>query len=466
MTARSSEMACFAARAGSRAVPITALDADGFADWARAAPASRKAWADANGFRARSGETLLLPGPDNRPAEALLGLADEEDLWSWGAAASGLPTGTYALPQEMSAPAREAAALGWALGAYRFDRYKKTDRPTPRLAVGDKTVRRRAEAVARGVYLARDLITTPASDMGPAELETAAGALADRHGAKLKTVTGEALLARNFPMIHAVGRASTRAPRLIELVWGKPRRPTLVLVGKGVCFDSGGLDLKPASAMKLMKKDMGGAGLALGLAAMIMETGLDLGLRVLIPAVENAVAGNAFRPMDVLTSRKGLTVEIGNTDAEGRLVLADALTYAQEKPADLVIDFATLTGAARVALGTELPALFCNDDEVAAGLLAAARAARDPIWRLPLHKPYASQIEPKHADLTNAPDGGYGGAITAALFLERFIENGVPWAHFDVMAWTLAGKPGRPEGGEGQAIRAVFRYLESRYGQG
>jgi leucyl aminopeptidase len=326
-----------------------------------------------------------------------------------------------------------------------------------RLAWPEGAARERVRAAAEATYWVRDLINTPANDMGPAELAAAARGLARRFGARLGVVAGPALR-EGFPAVHAVGRASRRSPRLLDLRWGR-RGPQVVLVGKGVCFDSGGLDLKSAAGMKLMKKDMGGAAHVLGLARMIMAARLPLRLRVLIPAVENAVSGDALRPLDVIRTRRGLSVEVGNTDAEGRLILADALTAAGSP--DLLVDFATLTGAARIALGTELPALFCNDDELAARLAACADAEDDPLWRLPLHAPYARMLRSSVADLSNVADGPYAGALVAALFLERFVDPGTPWIHLDLMGWNLGGTPGRPEGGEAMGMRAVFRLIEA-----
>ncbi|MGH6959389.1 MAG: leucyl aminopeptidase family protein, partial [Dongiaceae bacterium] len=321
--------------------------------------------------------------------------------------------------------------------------------------------REAVERTARAVFLVRDLVNTPAEDMGPAELAAAAEGVARAAGARLKVVVGDALLKANYPMVHAVGRASARAPRLIDLRWGD-RGPRIALVGKGVCFDSGGLDLKPSSNMLLMKKDMGGAAHVLALAQMIMATGLPVRLRVLVPAVENSVSGNAFRPLDVLRSRKGLTVEVGNTDAEGRLILADALAEACTEKPDLLVDCATLTGAARVALGTDLPALFANDDATAEALLRHGQAEDDPLWRLPLHRPYRKQLDSKVADINNVSAGAYGGAITAALFLAEFVEPAVPWVHIDMMAWNVSARPGRPEGGEAVALRALYALIAER----
>jgi len=362
-------------------------------------------------------------------------------------------------------PAATRAALGWALDTYVFDRYREKVRPSAELVWPARADRAAVLRRAGGVGLVRDLVNTPSADMGPAELAAAARKLAREFKARCGITVGGDLLKKGYPMIHAVGRASDRAPRLIDLTWGRPRDPKVTLVGKGVCFDSGGLDLKGAQGMKQMKKDMGGAAQVLGLARMIMMAGLPVRLRVLIPAVENSVSGNAFRPLDVLKSRKGLTVEIGNTDAEGRLVLADALAEAVSEAPDLVLDFATLTGAARVALGPGLPAMFCNDDALAGELETAGRRDADPVWRMPLFEPYRRTLESKVADLNNIGDMPQGGAITAALFLEAFVASDIPWAHFDVYAWNAARRPGRPEGGEAMAIHAAFEVIENRFGK-
>ncbi|MCR9221781.1 MAG: leucyl aminopeptidase family protein [Alphaproteobacteria bacterium] len=459
------EMTCFAARADKATLPIVPVSAETLSEWLAAGPAHRRAWVARAGFSAKPGTTLLLPDERGEPAAALLGLAGPDDLWSWGAAAGGLPAGRYRLADGPIGADADRAVLGWALGAYRFTRYKKpAEDETRRLVWPAEADKAALGALAPSVYLARDLINTPAGDMGPGELATAARTLARAFKGQCKTVVGDELIRENFPMIHAVGRASSRAPRLIDLTWGKASHPKVTLVGKGVCFDTGGLDLKPSNAMLMMKKDMGGAAQALAVARMVMAAELPVRLRVLIPAVENSVSGDAFRPLDVLTSRKGLTVEIGNTDAEGRLVLADALTLAcEEKPA-LLADFATLTGAARIALGTEVPALFTDDESLADDLAEAGKAVADPLWRLPLVDAYDAQLDSKVADLNNAPPGGYGGAITAGLFLRRFVDPGIPWFHIDVMAWNAKTKPGRPEGGEAQSPRAVFAMLRNRFG--
>ena len=350
------------------------------------------------------------------------------------------------------------------LGTYRFGRYRKADTPAVRLVPPDgidvADIARMAEAAA----LARDLINTPSNDMGPEELAQAAQALAARFGASFNCIVGDELVKQNFPLIHAVGMASTRAPRLIDLSWGDPSHPKVTLVGKGVCFDTGGLDLKPSSGMLIMKKDMGGAANVLALAQMVMDAKLKVRLRVLIPAVENAVAGNAFRPLDIFKSRKGPTVEIGNTDAEGRLVLADALALADEEKPDLLVDLGTLTGAARVALGPDLPPFYTNDETLAESVAAHAKRENDPLWRMPLWPPYDSWLNSKTADINNAPSGGFAGSITCALFLQRFVTDAKSWLHVDIYGWTPSAKPARPEGGECQAARAIYKLLSERYG--
>jgi leucyl aminopeptidase len=448
---------------GAQFVPIVPLAKAGLARWLKGRPAAEAAWVTAAGFTAEPGTLCLVPGAGGALARVLAGIDPDDELWSYaglpGRLPAGAPGGRYALDGELSPEAASRAALGWALGRYGFTRYRKPERRFATLAWPKGVDKGAVQRAMAATYLVRDLINTPASDMGPAELAQAATGLARRHKAKVSVTTGAALLKKNYPAIHAVGRASARAPRLIDLRWGT-KGPRVTLVGKGVCFDSGGLDLKSAAGMKLMKKDMGGAAHALGLASMIMAARLRLRLRVLVPAVENSVSGDAFRPLDVLATRKGLSVEVGNTDAEGRLVLCDALAEADREDPALIVDFATLTGAARVALGTDLPAMFCNDDSVAEALLAQGLAARDPIWRLPLHKPYRRLLDSRVADLNNISSGSYGGAITAALFLAEFVRPETPWVHFDVMAWNLSSRPGRPEGGEAMGLRATYALIE------
>ncbi len=457
------------ARPGTHLVPIVPLAKAGLDRCLKGRPAAEAAWVKAAGFNAKPGSLCLVPGAGGALARVLAGIDPDDELWSYAGLPGRLPAGApgvrYALDGEVSPEAATRAALGWALGSYAFTRYRKPERRFATLAwpTGvDKGVVRRAMAAT---YLVRDLINTPAGDMGPAELAQAATELGRRHKAKVSVTTGAALLKKNYPAIHANVPARSRAPRLIDLRWGT-KGTRVTLVGKGVCFDSGGLDVKSAAGMKLMKKDMGGAAHALGLASMIMDARLRLRLRVLVPAVENSVSGDAFRPLDVLATRKGLSVEVGNTDAEGRLVLCDALAEADREDPALIVDFATLTGAARVALGTDLPAMFCNDDSVAEALLAQGLAARDPIWRLPLHKPYRRLLDSRVADLNNISSGPYGGAITAALFLAEFVRPETPWVHFDVMAWNLSSRPGRPEGGEAMGLRATYALIEELARQG
>ncbi|WP_298727208.1 leucyl aminopeptidase family protein [uncultured Ferrovibrio sp.] len=420
-------------------------------------------WAAAQSFKAKPGQVLVLPDSrSGKPARVLAGLGDSPDLWSYAAIAAALPPGDYRLADSKAA---DDAALGWALNAYRFDRYKKPAerKPAARLVWPAKADRARVQALYDGIVLARDLINTPSSDMGPAELAEAARGIAMLGGASFDCVIGDELLEKNYPMIHAVGRASGRLPRLIDIVWGNPKHPKLTLVGKGVCFDTGGLDLKPSAGMLLMKKDMGGAAVVLGLAAAIMALKLPVRLRVLIGAVENSVSGNAMRPGDVLNTRKGITVEIGNTDAEGRLVLGDLLAEADSEKPDWLIDCATLTGAARVAVGPDLPALYSTDDAMAEALLSAGIAVAEPLWRLPLHKPYRDYIEGKVADISNSGDTPFAGSITAALFLKEFVDKTKCYAHLDLFAWNPNPRPGRPLGGEATALRALFTAIEKRY---
>lgn len=423
-----------------------------------------RAWVTVQGFAGKAGQICLLPDAQGGLAGALCGIGAPDpaprDRWLLAKAAETLPQGAWHLANLPEGFDPTLGALGWLMAQYRFSRYNKAQAPGARLVPPQGVDAARLTALAAGEFLARDLINTPASDMGPQDLEQAARDLAERHGAQLQVIRGDDLLAQNFPMIHAVGRAGAQAPRLIDLRFPGDG-PLLTLVGKGVCFDTGGLDIKPPSSMGLMKKDMGGAANVLGLAETLARLGLTrtMRLRVLIPAVENAIAGNAFRPGDILTSRKGLTVEVNNTDAEGRLVLADALALADEEAPALLISVATLTGAARVALGPDLPPLFCDDDAVAGALQQAGMDHADPVWRLPFWAPYETMIEPGIADLDNAPGGGFAGAITAALFLRRFTGQARNYLHFDIYGWQPTAAPGRPKGGTGQAMRAILHAL-------
>jgi len=443
------------------AVPLFLIGADDLDGFLATRSDDDKLWLKANGFSAALGTVCVIPA-DGKIAAVVAGFGTEKtrarDRFGFGAVRAKLPDGTYALHTTLTGEALEEQLLAWLLSGYVFDTYVKKSKSSVHLVAPESIDVGRIEAIAAGEALTRDLINTPSNDMGPAELEQAARSLAQAHGAEISVTSGEALLEQNFPMIHAVGRASPRAPALIDMRWGKAG-PTLTLVGKGVCFDTGGLNLKPGASMGLMKKDMGGAATVLGLAKMIMALDVPLRLRVLIPAVENAVSGNAFRPQDVLTSRKGLTVEINNTDAEGRLVLADALALADETPPDLLISMATLTGAARVSVGPDLAPFFATDPKDALVLSAAAAKVADPVWQLPYWEPYESMIEPGIADLDNAPSGGMAGSITAALFLRRFVTESPRYMHFDIYGWNPTAAPARPKGGVGQGARALLAAL-------
>nr|WP_245414497.1 leucyl aminopeptidase family protein [Aestuariivirga litoralis] len=417
-----------------------------------------RGWAGTNGFKAQPGRVLPVPGKKGDLAQVLVG-ADTSDPFALGKLCRSLPAGAYTVGGALERP--DLFALGWCLESYGFERYGKRAASAAQLVCPKGVDRLAVLRAARASFMVRDLVNTPASDMGPDELEQAARAVARAGKAKLTVTTGKAL-EKGFPMIHAVGKASPRVPRLIDFSWGPARAPKVTLVGKGVCFDTGGLDIKPASGMALMKKDMGGAANVLGLAQMIMAANLKVRLRVLIPAVENSIAGNAFRPGDVLKSRKGITVEIGNTDAEGRLVLGDALALADAEQPDLLIDMATLTGAARVALGPDLPPFFTDDENLADAIARAGRDVNDPVWRLPFWQPYTRLFESSVADMNNAGDSGFAGSITAALFLKRFVEKARAYVHFDVFAWTPVARPGRPKGGEAQAMRALFEVIRQR----
>jgi leucyl aminopeptidase len=453
--------------AGDAPIPIRAVAAADLPSFLATVDAATAAWVAANGFTAASGSILVLPSPEGAAASVLFGLGDPSTdrraPFLPGRLSAQLPDGIYRLAGGFEDQA--SAALAFALGAYRFTRYRKAA-PAPRLVMPEGNSAALVGTIADSVYLARDLINTGPNDLGPAELAGAAQDLALRHGAHYSETVGGALLSANLPMIHAVGiaAAASRAPRLVDFTWGDPGDPKVTLVGKGVCFDTGGVDIKPASGMLLMKKDMAGAADMLGLAHMIMASGVRICLRVLIPAVENAISGPAFRPGDVLQSRSGLTVEVGNTDAEGRLILADTLTLAVEEEPDLIIDLATLTGAARTALGPEIVPFYTRDDAFAAEVAKAADAVSDPLWRMPLWPPYLSMLDSKIADINNAGSTPFAGSITAALFLSRFVPEGISWLHGDIYGWNPAPKPGRPEGGEAQAIRALFAALSERYG--
>ena len=422
-----------------------------------------------SGFTGQPGSYCLLPASDGELDRILVGKPKTFDTWTLGRLAQTLPAQKYALADELSPELATKLSLGWILGQYRFTRYKQIADALPELEIPENADQPYIMAAAEATYLVRDLINTPAMDMGPAQLAEQAQQLAEKFGAQFQVTLGDDLNKANYPMVYAVGQANTQSasqsPRLIDLRWGDDANPKVTLVGKGVCFDTGGLNMKSSAGMKLMKKDMGGSAQVLGLARMIMQLKLPIALRVLIPAVENSIAGNATRPSDVLTSRQGITVEIGNTDAEGRLVLADALTEASSESPALLIDCATLTGAARVAVGAEVAALFCNDDETAQALLAAGITQDDPLWQLPLHEPYRNMLDSKVADLNNISSTSYGGAITAALFLREFTQGQTPWIHIDLMAYNMRSLPGRPEGGEAMGMRALFAMIKDRFGK-
>jgi len=441
-------------------VPLHAVAAKDAKAWL--ARQKRAGLVTASGFAGAAGALAALPDAKGGIAGWVLGLGDNKDAFALAAAAEKLPDGVYRLGEVPDNCGGANAALAWLLGGYNFDRYKKKSARKARLVLPSGVDGGEVSRIAESLFLARDLVNTPANDMGPAELEAAARTLAKRHRAKISVVSG-AVLTKNYPLIAAVGAGSPRAPRLIELLWGQG--PLVTLVGKGVCFDSGGLDLKPSAAMLTMKKDMGGAACVLAVAGMVMGAGLNLRLRVLIPAVENSVSGTAMRPGDVFISRKGLNVEIGNTDAEGRLILADALADADDQKPELLIDVATLTGAARAATGMELPPFFTDDDQLAADLMRLGTAIQDPLWRLPLWRGYEDTLTSRVADLNNNPNYGYAGAITAALFLNRFVGKTKRWAHLDIPAWIDRAKPGRPVGGEANGARVLYALLKERYGR-
>ncbi len=443
-------------------IPVTEA---GFQNWYDDLSPRGKTAAKANAFTGKAGTLAIIPGGDADDWRVAAGIGDDaQGVWTLAALPSRLPPGHYRLGTK----AADETALGWALAQYRFDRYlSEAEDHEPRiLLVGEEKLASETGRLASAQALVRDLVNTPAEDMGPAELEAAIRAEAGQFGAKVTSTVGDALLGENFPAIHAVGRAaaSGREPRLVRLDWGRSDAPHLVIVGKGVCFDSGGLDVKPAAGMRLMKKDMGGAAHALALARLVMEAGLPVRLTLLIPAVENSISGNALRPGDVIATRKGLSVEIHNTDAEGRLVLCDALALACEEDPALIIDFATLTGAARVALGPDLPAMMTADDDIAAALSEAGKKCGDPVWRLPLWTDYMAMLQSDIADLSNAASGGFAGAITAGLYLSRFVETGVKWVHFDTFAWMPTAKAGRPKGGEALGLRASYAMIRYRFG--
>lgn len=455
-------------------VRIECVSQQGFEEWLNSQVSARSTWIKATNFKGSPGDVCLLPSSSGGVESVLFGTDDPSDIWTYAALPSKLPPGVYAL-EGLADENASAAVLGWIMGTYTFDRYKtgkvkngNDSTGCVRLVWPSSADKDTVKAISEGIFLARDMITTPAEDMTPQDIAAEAAKVAAHHGSSANIIKGDDLIKMNFPAIHTVGRASINPPHLVDFRWAPSglateNLPKVTLVGKGVSFDTGGLDLKPANAMKLMKKDMGGSALMLGLAHAVMACKIPVALRVLIPTVENSVSDNAYRPLDVLQTRAGITVENGNTDAEGRLILCDALAEAAREKPDLLLDAATLTGAARVALGTELPALFCSDDSVANDILSSASTTGDMLWRMPLHKPYRKMLESKVADIGSCSEGGYGGAITAALFLQEFVEGANAWAHIDTMGYNLSSKPGRPEGGEALALRALFAYLHRKY---
>jgi leucyl aminopeptidase len=447
------------------AVPVHALRDKELAGFLDGRQAFVKAFAELSDFKAKAGQVLVVPDTAGAIDRVLLGLGEAGDAQSFRALAAKLPAGDYRIASAPAEIAPDQIALAFALGSYRFDRYKKKGEKHPRLVAGEGVDVAQVRSIAHACALARDMVNTPPNDMGPLQIETIAREIAEQHGASITVITGEGLLEANYPAVHAVGRAAVpeRAPRMIEITWGEAGKPLIALVGKGVVFDTGGLDIKPAAGMRNMKKDMGGAAHALALGRMIMAARLPVRLAILVPVVENAISGDAMRPGDVLDSRKGLTIEVGNTDAEGRLILADALTRAGELEPALTIDLATLTGAARMALGPQLPPFYTDDDELAAQIEAAAQAVADPLWRMPLWKGYVDSIDSDVADIKNDSDAwAQAGSITAALFLQKFAPSG-PWVHLDIFAWNPRGRPGWPSGGEAQSIRALYAMIAGRF---
>jgi leucyl aminopeptidase len=448
---------------GGKAVAVISVDGACLQRVARKLGKTAANWIKANRFGAEPGKFCLLPDAHGQLRTVLVGVAGADDVYSLAALPQTLPTGHYRLDDSGVALDPVRSALGWGLGAYRFSRYRSALREPAQLLI-DRTTARAVAPLLDAATTVRDLINTPTQDMGPAELAAQVRQLAQTHGGRYREWVGDALLKANFPTIHAVGRGSHRAPRVAELTWGKPRAPHLVLVGKGVCFDTGGLNIKSSDGMRWMKKDMGGAAHAIALAGLIMQAQLPLRLSLLIPAVENAVAADAYRPGEVIRTRAGITVEVDNTDAEGRLVLCDALAYGAESAPDLMIDLATLTGAARVALGPEVPALFANRDDLADAVLRMGVREQDQLWRMPLWDAYNSMLDSRIADTANSGTSRLGGAITAALYLKRFVPDALAWLHVDVYAWNDNDRPGRPQGGEAQGLRALFAMLQERYG--
>jgi leucyl aminopeptidase len=447
----------------SRAVPITPVTKASLPQWLEAHPARRE-WLNVIGFKAEPNSFAFLPPSDGEHTRVLAAVGEGEPIWAFAGLPTSLPEGVYSIDAELDDAHGTAAALGWSLGSYAFTKYKAPQRTPAALVWPKHADQPDVDRVSKGVFLARDLINTPTEDMGPDQLIDSGAAVAKDAGASVRILRGDELLEHNYPTIHAVGRASSRVPGLLDFTWGDNTAPMVTLVGKGVCFDTGGLNIKPREGMLQMKKDMGGAAIVLGLAQALMAAGTPVRLRVLIPAVENSIAGNAFRPLDIIRTRAGKTVEIGNTDAEGRLILCDALAEADSENPDLLIDCATLTGAARIALGPEVQAFFCDDDDVASTLQQAGARVGDPLWRLPIWRPYRKLIDGKCADLNNVAPTPFAGSVIAALYLADFVSAAPAWVHVDLMASNTNGRPGRPEGGEATGLRALYHYIRDRFG--
>ncbi len=447
-------------RAPRAAIPVTLVPSENFQAWLKKQKPHVVNWLKTVDFTGKPGRFCIIPDNKGKAGHVIVGLSSPVSMWDLAGLPRCLPKGAYMFSGKVPVDQQEKLALGWLLGGYRFTRYKKNDGELTQLVIPSEKIVAKVEHMADAIMMARDLINTPANDLGPAELAKAVIDVGKKFGAKVTQIVGDDLLRKKFVGIHTVGRASPKKPRLVDLTWGNPRHPKVTLIGKGVCFDTGGLDIKPSSNMQLMKKDMAGAACALAVAKMIMAQKLPVRLRLLVPAVENSVGGDAYRPSDILKMHNGMTVEIGNTDAEGRLVMADAMSLASQEKPDLIVDFSTLTGAARSALGTKISALFCNDDKLAHALQEAGEETEDHLWRMPLYAPYESMLDSQTADISSSANSPYAGAITAALFLQRFIGKKQKWAHLDFMAWNTASKPGRPEGAEPMGVRAVYRVIE------
>lgn len=454
---------CFVTQAQGEAIPIEFLTEENFESWLKSQDESDRSWILATAFKAKQGTICLVPDTKAHIKKVLLGMGSSLDMQTISQLSASLPKGIYYFATALSQQQEYLANLFWGLGFYQFTPYKKFPSLEAQLKLNDPNHLSKLESLISTNFLVRDLINTPTEDMGPAELAEAAIKIAEEFSADAKQLIGDELLEQGFPAIHMVGRASDHAPRLIDIRWGNPRHPKVTLVGKGVCFDTGGLDIKSSSGMALMRKDMAGAAHVLGLARLIMAAQLPIRLRILIPAVENAISGDAYRPGDIIRTRKGITVEVTNTDAEGRLILCDALAEAATEKPDLIIDIASLTGAAKVALGTEVTALFSQNDVLAKKISETGLKEAEPIWPMPLYKPYRRLLDSNFADIINASMSGYAGAITAALFLKEFVPDDIDWLHFDIMAWNMANKPGRPEGAEAVTLRSLFSYLQERY---